>query len=297
MYLTRCKKGHALRAAFEGMEFARLPASMKTLLICHHDDMLDRIGVARWLASFSELAGVVEIREPGGRGWRRIRREVRRVGLLRFLDVLAYRVYERLALARSDAAWQAGVLERLCTTYPPLPERTPVLVTPSPNTPAAAAFIRSCGPDIILARCKSLLSKDVFAIPAGGTFVLHPGICPEYRNAHGCFWALASGDLDKVGATLLQVDQGVDTGPVYGYFGYAFDEVAESPSVIQRRVVLENFDSIRQALLDVAAGRASRIDTSRRASATWGQPWLTKYLRWKYRARRRRREGAIAAVP
>ena len=308
MYLTRCKKGHALRAAFEGMEFARLPASMKTLLICHHDDMLDRIGVARWLASFSELAGVVEIREPGGRVWRRIRREVRRVGLLRFLDVLAYRVYERLALARSDAAWQAGVLERLCTTYPPLPERTPVLVTPSPNTPAAAAFIRSCGPDIILARCKSLLSKDVFAIPAGGTFVLHPGICPEYRNAHGCFWALASGDLDKVGATLLQVDQGVDTGPVYGYFGYAFDEVAESPSSLSRwdrtLSIPDSTKSLPEFPLTTsmdgcsrARPRASRIDTSRRASATWGQPWLTKYLRWKYRARRRRREGAIAAVP
>jgi formyl transferase-like protein len=270
---------------------------MKTLLICHHDDMLDRIGVARWLASFSELVGVVEIREPGGRVWRRIRRELRRVGPLRFLDVLAYRLYERLARARSDAAWQAGALERVCATYAPLAERTPVLVTPSPNTPAAAAFIRRCGPDIILARCKSLLTKEVFAIPAGGTFVLHPGICPEYRNAHGCFWALASDELDKVGATLLQVDEGVDTGPVYGYFGYAFDEVAESPYVIQRRVVLENLDAIRQALLDVAAGRASRIDTSRRPSATWGQPWLTKYLRWKYRARRRRREGAIAAVP
>src|SRR5436309_328007 len=29
------------------------------------------------------------------------------------------------------------------------------------------------------------------SLPARGTFVLHTGICPEYRNAHGCFWALA----------------------------------------------------------------------------------------------------------
>ena len=85
----------------------------------------------------------------------------------------------------------------------------------------------------------------------------------------------------------------MDTGPVYGYFGYAFDEVAESPSVIQRRVVLENFDSIRQALLDVAAGRASRIDTSRRASATWGQPWLTAHVL----ARHRRAPLMVDACP
>jgi len=33
---------------------------VKTLLICHHDAVLDRIGLARWLASFSELVGVVD---------------------------------------------------------------------------------------------------------------------------------------------------------------------------------------------------------------------------------------------
>jgi hypothetical protein len=270
---------------------------VKTLLICHHDAALDRVGIARWLASFSELVGVVEIREPRQRLWRRIRREVKRVGLLRFLDVLAYRAYERLALTPGDRAWQADALERLCAAYAPVATPTPIVVTAGPNTPEATAFIRRCRPDVVLARCKSLLTKDVFAVPSRGTFVLHPGICPEYRNAHGCFWALANDDLHKVGATLLQIDEGVDTGPVYGYFSYAYDEVAESPFVIHSRVVLENLDLIRQTLIDVAQGRAARLDTSRRPSAVWGQPWLTKYLRWKSQARRRRRESACAAVP
>jgi hypothetical protein len=269
---------------------------VKTLLICHHDAVLDRIGLARWLASFSELVGVVEIREPKQRLWRRIRREASRVGPLRFLDVLAYRVYERLALAPADRAWQRGALERLCAAYPPLSPRTPIHVTSNQNTLEAAAFIRACGPDVMLARCKSLLKREVFTLPARGTFVLHPGVCPEYRNAHGCFWALANDDLQKVGTTLLQIDEGVDTGPVYGYFGYAYDEVAESPFVIQGRVVLENLDAIRQALIDVADGRAARLDVSGRPSAVWGQPWLTKYLYWKSRAWRRRRESACATV-
>ena len=277
---------------------ARGPAGrlVKTLLVCHHDDALDRIGIARWLASFSELVGVVEIREPRQRLQRRIQRELRRVGLVRFLDVLAYRAYERLMLARGDHAWRAGALEHLCAAYSPLQPGTPVLATPSPNTPEVAAFIRRSGPDIMVARCKSILKREIFALPNRGTFVLHPGICPEYRNAHGCFWALANDDLHKVGATLLRVDEGVDTGPVYGYFGYAYDEVAESPYVIQSRVVLENLDAIRQVLVDVAGGRAVALDASSRRSAVWGQPWLTKYLRWKYRAWRRRRESAYAAI-
>jgi len=115
--------------------------------------------------------------------------------------------------------------------------------------------------------------------------VMHPGIVPEYRNSHGCFWALSNRELDKVGMTLLRIDEGVDTGPVYGYFSYAYDEVAESHSMIQKRVVFENLDAIRDKLLEIDRGEAKPIDTSGRVSGAWGQPWLTKYLKWKWRAR------------
>ena len=51
--------------------------------------------------------------------------------------------------------------------------------------------------------------------------------------------------------TLLRVDKGVDTGPVYGYYSYAYDERTESHSVIQKRMVLENLDAVRDRLLDI----------------------------------------------
>ena len=265
-------------------------------MICHHDEPINRLGVARWLASFSELSGIIEIHEPGRRLWRRVRREFRRVGAIRFLDVLAFRLYSRLVLSARDRAFEAAALERLSATYPPLDPRTPVLVTHDPNSAEVVAFLRGLAPDVVLARCKTLLKKDVYSLPARGTFVLHTGICPEYRNAHGCFWALAHDDLSKVGATLLQIDDGVDTGPIYGYFSYRYDEVAESPGMIYDRVVLENLEAIRQRLVDIVAGRVRSLDTSGRRSATWGQPWLTKYLRWKLRARKRRRENACVRV-
>jgi methionyl-tRNA formyltransferase len=129
---------------------------------------------------------------------------------------------------------------------------------------------------------------------------MHPGICPEYRNAHGCFWALANGDLERVGMTLLKIDAGIDTGPVYGYFTYPYDEVHDSHLVIQRRMMLENLDAIAQKLCDIHAGRAQPIDTSERSSAEWGQPWLTAYFRWKrqasHRARRRRRTPGLQSL-
>lgn len=94
-----------------------------------------------------------------------------------------------------------------------------------PDTEEVQRFIRENRPDVLVARCKVLLKEAVFSIPTVGTFVMHPGICPEYRNSHGCFWALASGDLDNVGMTVLRIDEGVDTGPVFGYFRARYDEV------------------------------------------------------------------------
>ena len=274
-----------------------LPSRMKTLLICHADAPLDREGLALWLASFSDLVGVIVLHEDRSKLVARSKREIKRVGLLRFLDVVAFRVYYKLVLARKDARVERELLETLRARYPALPAGLPVLHTPSPNSSEAEQFIKENQPDVMIARCKVILRERIFTIPRRGTFVMHPGICPEYRNAHGCFWALAQGDVERVGMTLLQIDKGVDTGPIYGFFSYQYDERRESHIVIQARTVLDNLDEIMGTLEAIVDGRATRIDTTGRRSATWGQPWLSRYLRWKVAARRRRHARHRVAVP
>ena len=239
------------------------------------------------MASFSDLAAIIVIREPGARLKKRIRREVKRVGVLRFLDVMAFRLYYKFALARSDEAYEQALLDALMKRYPDIPATCRIVETPSPNSPEVLTLLRSIQPDVIIARCKSILKEDVFRTAGKGTFVMHPGICPEYRNAHGCFWALAEGDVGNVGMTLLRVDAGVDTGPVYGYYRCQYDELRESHIVIQSRVVFDNLDSLREKFAEVFAGTAQTIDTKGRKSAAWGQPWMTRYVRWKRAARRR----------
>jgi hypothetical protein len=259
----------------------------KSVLICHHDEPLNRFGLARWMASFSDLAAIVVIREPGARLKKRIGSEIQRVGLLRFLDVLAFRFYYRFALAKSDNADKQATLDSLMKSYPDIPGTCRVLETPSPNSAEVLALLREVHPDVIIARCKSILKEDIFSTAQKGTFVMHPGICPEYRNAHGCFWALAEGEVDKVGMTLLRIDAGVDTGPVYGYYRCNYNEACESHIVIQSRVVFDNLDSLREKFVEIFAGTARPIDTKGRKSAVWGQPWMTRYLSWKRAARRR----------
>jgi len=267
------------------------------VLICHEQDRLDTEGLASWLASTMRLAGLIIIRDPRNRLWRAARREVRRVGWLRFVDVIAFRAFARLRLARRDAAWKESELRRLRQRYPADLESVPSIVVSSPNSDESRTFIERLRPDIAIARCKVILKRAIFEAPRAGTFVMHPGICPEYRNAHGCFWALARRDLHRVGMTLLRVDPGVDTGPVFLHGTYDFDEVAESHSVIQYRAVFENLDAIGAVLTSICRGEhVEPVNTDGRESAVWGQPRLTTYLRWKWNARRSRHENRVPAL-
>lgn len=263
---------------------------VRTALICHEEEPLNRYSLPRWMASWSDLTGIVVLRETAERKRKRINREIDRVGKLRFADVAAFRLYYSLFLAGKDREWERQTMDRLNAEYPELPASTQILVTPSPNSAEAEEFLRNGKPDIVIARCKTLLATRVFTIPTVGTFVMHPGICPEYRNAHGCFWALASNDPGNVGMTLLRIDKGVDTGPVYGYFRCAPVDESESHIVIQHRTVFDNLPAIRHRLLEIAAGTALPVDTRGRKSGEWGQPWMTRYLGWK-RAAAARRKG------
>lgn len=254
---------------------------IRAALICHNNEPLNRVGLARWLASFTDLAAIIVIREPKTILWTRIRREVRRVGLFGLLDVLAFRLYYRLTFSRSDKAWSVATLRELLERYGEVPPSTRILETASPNSPETVQLLQVIQPDLILARCKHILRRQVFQLASKGTFVMHPGICPEYRNAHGCFWALVRGDLENVGMTLLRVDSGVDTGPVYGYYRCRYDEMKESHAVIQNRVVFDNLDKLKEKFHEILAGTAGIIDTSGRNSQAWGQPRLTSYLHWK----------------
>ena len=250
------------------------------------------MGLARWLASFSELAGIVVIQEKGSRFGARLRAEVRRNGYFRLWDVFAFRLHYRLTgRAAQDRLAEQALLEEMCAQYTDIPPSTRRFVCQSPNSAEAQQFITECAPDVMIARCKRILAKRIFSLAKTGTFVLHPGICPEYRNAHGCFWAMSEGDAAKVGLTLLQVDQGVDTGPVYAYYSVPYDALGESHISIQNRVVFENLDAIRDKLVEIHSGDAPRISTEGRKSAVWGQPWLSRQLAIERHARDARRQA------
>ena len=260
---------------------------LRVAIICHDDDPIGRDVLPRWAATFADVVAIITIREHRRVLLHRFRSEMRRVGPLRMLDVLAFRLYYRAFIASGDAAWQKTTITALQSRFCTALNGLPAVVVDNPNSDAAFALLRETSPDLVLVKCRWLLSRRMYTLPRLGAFVLHPGVCPEYRNAHGCFWALATRDLQRVGMTLLKVDEGIDTGPVYRYFSYPFDERKESHIRIQNRMLTENLAGIREALEGIAAGRLEPINVTGRRSRNWGQPWLSAYARWKRAASRR----------
>jgi methionyl-tRNA formyltransferase len=256
---------------------------LRSVVICSDDNVFNRQVLPAYLASVSDVAGIVSIVDKPGAAWRRLRFEWRR-SRWRMADVLAFRVFYRLRHAARDREWIRARSQTELARLDPLGD-VAVHRTTEPNGAETRAFVESLAPDICVAACKTMLRPEIFGIPRHGTFVVHPGICPEYRNSHGCFWALARRDLDRVGATLLKIDEGVDTGPVFAYYTTDIDEQAETHAVIQLRVVYDNLERIGEDLRRIVAGDAKPIDTTGRRSAAWGQPRLSDYLRWKRAAR------------
>jgi hypothetical protein len=256
------------------------------VLLCQHDEAIDRDGLAAWIAASMRLAGLIVIHDTRRKRWRSLRAEVRRSGFLGLVDVLAFRAFYALALAARDRRWVESATRRLVAAYPADLAAVPRLDVSNPNSDEARRFLKRCQPDLAIARCRHLLAPMTFTIPRYGTFVLHPGVCPEYRNAHGCFWALTRRDLTRVGMTLLRVDAGIDTGAVFLHATCPIDERQESHRVIQYRVVIDNLEPIAQTLVGVVNGSAVPVTTAGRRSAVWGQPRLSSYVSWKRAARR-----------
>jgi methionyl-tRNA formyltransferase len=59
-----------------------------------------------------------------------------------------------------------------------------------------------------------ILPADVLGAPRAGSMNLHASLLPKYRGAAPINWAIANGERET-GVSLMQMDAGMDTGPVF----------------------------------------------------------------------------------
>ncbi|GBE14745.1 MAG TPA: methionyl-tRNA formyltransferase [Proteobacteria bacterium] len=76
------------------------------------------------------------------------------------------------------------------------------------------AFLLDLHPDLVVVMAYGkILPPEVLAIPRLGCINIHTSLLPELRGAAPIQWAIARG-YTATGVTLMQMDEGMDTGPI-----------------------------------------------------------------------------------
>jgi methionyl-tRNA formyltransferase len=80
---------------------------------------------------------------------------------------------------------------------------------------SARVFFEELQPDcIIVVAYGKLLPPWLIRLPRVGVVNLHGSLLPKYRGAAPIQWAVANGETET-GVCTMQIDEGLDTGPVY----------------------------------------------------------------------------------
>jgi methionyl-tRNA formyltransferase len=83
------------------------------------------------------------------------------------------------------------------------------------KTPEFAEWVRAKEADVALVMAYGrILPKAVLEAPRRGCMNLHASLLPRHRGAAPITWAIVTGDR-VTGISLMQMDEGLDTGPVY----------------------------------------------------------------------------------
>ena len=90
----------------------------------------------------------------------------------------------------------------------------PIIQPEKLKQPEAMEQLRAWAPDlIVVAAFGQILRKDVLELPRFGCVNVHASLLPRWRGAAPIHAAILAGD-EETGVTIMQMDVGLDTGPM-----------------------------------------------------------------------------------
>jgi len=90
----------------------------------------------------------------------------------------------------------------------------PVMQPEKLRAPEAMEQFRAWAPElIVVAAFGQILKKDVLELPKHGCINMHASLLPRWRGAAPINAAILAGD-EEAGVTIMQMDMGLDTGPM-----------------------------------------------------------------------------------
>ncbi len=132
--------------------------------------------------------------------------------------------------------------------------KTIPIMYPEANLSYVKDVIQKFQPDVIVVFGSSILKNDMInLVPSGKIVNMHLGLSPYYRGSGTNFWPFVNDELEYVGATILHIDPGVDTGDIITHVQPNF-EVNDNVHTIGCKVIKKGTKALIQILDSLKKG-------------------------------------------
>ena len=147
------------------------------------------------------------------------------------------------------------------------------MIPDSLRTPDMEEALRRLEPDIaVVVAYGKILPPNILAVPKLGCVNIHASILPDLRGAAPIQWAIARG-YQETGVTLMQMDEGMDTGPIL-LQKTTIIGAQETAGELGDRLASMGADLLREGLPHLDRGELPPIDQDN--SQATHAPLLTK---------------------
>lgn len=131
-----------------------------------------------------------------------------------------------------------------------------------------AEHIKRNRPDVIFVLGLSqIIPSHILAIPTMGCIGSHPALLPQNRGRHPIIWAIANG-LKKSGITLFWIDEGVDSGDIWGQREFDIDIFDDAASVYEK-VKRLSVEILKENIFDLENGKINRFEQDSEKANYW----------------------------
>jgi methionyl-tRNA formyltransferase len=180
----------------------------------------------------------------------------------------------------------------------------PIFQPTSLRKPDVIEHLRTLAPDVIIVAAFGLiLPPEVLTIPPRGCINTHASLLPRHRGAAPITAAILAGDTET-GVTLMQMDEGIDTGPILAQRAVPIDDedttatlteklanlaaallIEMLPRILAGDIAPQPQDDSRATFTKMIRKEEGRIDWTRPASEIARRvrafnPWPSAYTFW-----------------
>ena len=145
------------------------------------------------------------------------------------------------------------------------------------SDPEALDRIRQLGADLhVVVAYGQILRPALLAIPPMGTLNVHASLLPRHRGAAPIAWAILAGDTET-GVSIMQMDAGVDTGPVLAQQATVLDQKETARSLEPRlaesgaALLVRTIEALQQGSITPTPQPAQGATYARRLSSEDGK--------------------------